>query len=151
MHFIFNFEIFAIQSECIQNIIFIFHMQKSLLAKNFLFSLAFSCIHILHYGSNFCPQQFLFICFNFFAVLHVRPVEREKKVRNTDIYIIHYDTANVHGFYHFTNWRSLLHALENKHSQIHFEIATVACIFVLWISSAVVVVVCCVLVWFHWK
>lgn len=70
---------FAIQSECIQNIIFIFHMQKSLLAKNFLFSLAFSCIHILHYGSNFCPQQFLFIYFNFFAVLHVRPVEREKK------------------------------------------------------------------------
>lgn len=45
--------------------------------------------------------------------------EREKKMheRNSDIYIIHYDMANVHGFYHFRNCRSLLHVLENKHSQ----------------------------------
>lgn len=45
--------------------------------------------------------------------------DRAKKMheRNSDIYIIHYDMANVHGFYHFRNCRSLLHALENNHSQ----------------------------------
>lgn len=42
--------------------------------------------------------------------------------RNSDIYIIHYDMANVHGFYHFRSCRSLLHALENKHSQFMLEL-----------------------------
>lgn len=54
-------------------------------------------------------------CSRYFAGKLGKKRETET-LANNDIYIVHYDTGNVHGFYHLRNRRSLLHALENKHS-----------------------------------